>query len=351
LAGASGIGGTSGSTLRVTDTDGDGVPDDIDNCPLVPNPDQKDSNLNGIGDACETPTLRRSTAAFLQAAINGSTTVESKPLTVAQEPPLADQLARIVSFRISSGMSSSASQLATNLVVDLVQVGLVAPLQANDVIKTVLAAVDTVPPTTTATFSPSPNANGWNNSNVTVALNSTDNEPGGTGVREIHFSLTGAQTGSTVVPGSTASVTITAEGSTTVTYFAIDNAGNRETPRILTIRLDKTPPVISGLPAPGCSLWPPNHKLVRVATVSARDALSGLASFGVTGTSNEPPKPGESDIIITGSGLHPRAIELRSERLGTGSSRIYTLTAIASDLAGNTATSTATCIVPHDQRK
>jgi uncharacterized protein YcfL len=36
------------------DTDGDSVCDNKDNCPNVYNPDQKDSNNNGIGDACET---------------------------------------------------------------------------------------------------------------------------------------------------------------------------------------------------------------------------------------------------------------------------------------------------------
>jgi hypothetical protein len=35
------------------DTDGDGVPNGIDNCPTVPNPDQKDSDHDGVGDACE----------------------------------------------------------------------------------------------------------------------------------------------------------------------------------------------------------------------------------------------------------------------------------------------------------
>jgi len=35
------------------DDDNDGVPDSTDNCPLVSNPDQTDSNGNGIGDACE----------------------------------------------------------------------------------------------------------------------------------------------------------------------------------------------------------------------------------------------------------------------------------------------------------
>jgi hypothetical protein len=37
------------------DADGDGIPDDEDNCPFVPNPDQCDENSNGVGDACEPP--------------------------------------------------------------------------------------------------------------------------------------------------------------------------------------------------------------------------------------------------------------------------------------------------------
>jgi hypothetical protein len=35
------------------DADGDGIRDDIDNCPAAPNPSQADCNLNGIGDACD----------------------------------------------------------------------------------------------------------------------------------------------------------------------------------------------------------------------------------------------------------------------------------------------------------
>ena len=39
------------------DTDGDGILDGKDNCPLVYNPDQDDVDANGYGDACESPMM------------------------------------------------------------------------------------------------------------------------------------------------------------------------------------------------------------------------------------------------------------------------------------------------------
>jgi hypothetical protein len=36
------------------DADGDGVCGDVDNCPDVPNADQADGDRNGVGDACDT---------------------------------------------------------------------------------------------------------------------------------------------------------------------------------------------------------------------------------------------------------------------------------------------------------
>jgi hypothetical protein len=101
--------------------------------------------------------------------------------------------------------------------------------------------VDTRAPTTTATPSPDPNAAGWHTTAVSVALAASDGAAG-SGVKEISYTLAGAQTGGAVVAGTSASVPVSAAGITTLTYSATDNAGNTETARALTIRIDPTPP-------------------------------------------------------------------------------------------------------------
>lgn len=113
------------------------------------------------------------------------------------------------------------------------------------------APEDTVLPSTTATPSPGPNAHGWNNGVVRVVLDATDNG-GGSGVKEIRIALSGAASGSEVAQGSSATVEISSEGETTLTYFAVDNNGNEEEAQTLTVRIDMTPPVLNGLPAARC---------------------------------------------------------------------------------------------------
>src|SRR6185503_6196883 len=39
------------------DTDGDSILDPFDNCPFIANPDQLDSNNNGVGDACDSSLI------------------------------------------------------------------------------------------------------------------------------------------------------------------------------------------------------------------------------------------------------------------------------------------------------
>jgi hypothetical protein len=55
------------------DADGDGVPDAQDNCPFTYNPDQADSNHDGIGDACERSLHK------VQNPLNPTRTIPQRP--------------------------------------------------------------------------------------------------------------------------------------------------------------------------------------------------------------------------------------------------------------------------------
>jgi hypothetical protein len=143
--------------------------------------------------------------------------------------------------------------------------------------------LDTTPPTTSATTTPeAPNGqNGWFRSDVKVDLSAADN-PGGSGVKEIIYTLNGGQP--QIVAGSVASFTVSSEGTTTITYFATDNDGSSELPKSLTVKLDKTAPTITPTgrtPAANDDGW--NNTDV-VVTWSCTDAGSGPTSPTVSQT-------------------------------------------------------------------
>jgi hypothetical protein len=101
---------------------------------------------------------------------------------------------------------------------------------------------DLLPPQTTPVIDPPPNANGWNNTDVTVALHAIDNMCG-SGVRSVTYSATGAQPiDSTPEEGPFASKTINTDGITEFRYFATDNANNREAEHLLPIWRDTIAP-------------------------------------------------------------------------------------------------------------
>jgi hypothetical protein len=139
-----------------------------------------------------------------------------------------------------------------------------------------LTPSDTTAPTTIASPSPAANAAGWNNTNVSVSLSATDNA-GGTGVKEITYSASGAQTiGSTTVAGNSVSaISLTAQGTTTLSFFAKDNAGNTEATKTFVVKIDKTAPSVSATPsrADDSNGWY-NHSFS--VTYSGTDGPSGI---------------------------------------------------------------------------
>ena len=135
---------------------------------------------------------------------------------------------------------------------------------------------------------------------------------------------------------------------TTVSYRAVDAAGNEESAKEHVVRLDRTAPDLSGLPS-DCRISPPSHAMVQVAVVGAADGLSGVSTLEVAAESSEPQNPNDPDVVVTPDGNGGYTVALRAERRGNGHGRTYTITAAATDNAGNTQTATATCLVPHDQ--
>jgi VCBS repeat-containing protein len=208
--------------------------------------------------------------------------------------------------------------------------------------------IDATPPVTTARTSSDVAA--WINQPVTVDL-SADDGAGGSGVAEIEYTLSGAQTGHAIVAGDRASFDITADGETTVTYFARDRSGNQEAARSLLIKIDRAAPVMTCSATPS-TLWPVNKALVPFeAHVAVSDAQSGEAGFVLESIrDNDTNKPSDMQGFALGEADLTGA--LRADRSGTAKDgRVYTLTYRGRDSAGNTASCSVVVTVPHDRRK
>jgi hypothetical protein len=155
------------------DIDADGVADDLDNCPEIPNTDQADGNFNGLGDVCETPPLGHSTAAFLRARTDGTTTVEQQTTGVADGPDLSQQLKRVVEIRLANrllaGLPVDPVGTTTNFVNSLVAIGQVPAEQAQALVDQVLFIINDPPVVT-----PVPGQTIGEGSLLTVALQATN---------------------------------------------------------------------------------------------------------------------------------------------------------------------------------
>ncbi len=196
---------------------------------------------------------------------------------------------------------------------------------------------DMVAPTTATAVTGTAGSNGWYTSNVSVALTATDNN-GGSGVKQITYSATGAQTvPQTTQPGGSASLAFSAQGTTTLSYFATDNAGNVESANTLALKIDRTPPAVStsaaivsvndGSTLGSYTAGQLTNQNVAV-TFSCSDSGSGVATL--TGTSSG---------SFSTSGTNPLTVTVTSA--GSG----QTASATCTDTAGNTTTATFSNIV------
>jgi hypothetical protein len=126
--------------------------------------------------------------------------------------------------------------------------------------------IDPSAPATTVTRSVAPNGGGWNNTDVTLDFSAVDTDA--SGVKSV--TVDGATTS-----GSTASKVVSAEGTTTVSYFATDNADNVEGTNTTTVEIDRTGPAGLAITPASSTTW----RSSGTVSLSASDALSGLASI------------------------------------------------------------------------
>lgn len=141
-------------------------------------------------------------------------------------------------------------------------------------------------------------------------------------------------------------------GETTVTCQTTDIFGNTADCSFTVIVEDTTPPMIQHASATPGELWPPNHKMVDVElNVDMFDTCDPSPSCWIYDiTSNE-------DINGKGDGntepdwkvMGNTGVQLRAERAGPNSGRVYTVHFRCMDAAGNLSEGSVDVTVPHDQ--
>jgi uncharacterized repeat protein (TIGR01451 family) len=200
--------------------------------------------------------------------------------------------------------------------------------------------VDTTPPTITL--------NGSNP--MTVECHTSFTDPGATA----HDGCSGD-----FAATASGTVNVNVPGSYTLTYNASDPSGNAATAVTRTVNVvDTTAPTIT-LKNVTISLWPPNHKYqtVNIADLvaSASDGCDGSVSINnvvISKVTSDETENGNgdgntlNDIVIA---ANCKSVQLRSERDGGGNGRVYTITFLVRDAAGNTTTKTAKVTVPENQ--
>jgi hypothetical protein len=157
---------------------------------------------------------------------------------------------------------------------------------------------------------------------------------------------------SLIAEGETADV-ILPIGVNLVTLKVTDTVGASDTADVTITVVDTTPPVVSLHMSPD-KLWPPNHRMKTVqAMLDIQDCDPNTTVELVSVTSNEPDNglgDGDTSGDIAGAslGTDDRSVQVRAERSGTGTGRVYTFVYRVTDSSGNSTDATATVTVPHD---
>ena len=142
-------------------------------------------------------------------------------------------------------------------------------------------------------------SNSWYTSNVTIKVTAgTDSQ---SGVNRTTYSLTGAQALAETAITSGGTFTITADGTTTVTCYTYDNAGNKSTAKTLTIKKDASAPSVASTTVSGGTAGTNGYykSNVTVKITAGSDGHSGVSK--VTYSLSGAQSAGETTITSGGT--------------------------------------------------
>lgn len=141
-----------------------------------------------------------------------------------------------------------------------------------------------------------------------------------------------------------------------VLELAVDDGVNAEVVASIEVEVKDTTGPTLALVCSQTILWPPNHRMVAVTVDTNAADEGGPVTVAASVASNEPLEgTGEGDIAPDWSGIDVDPItgqvtfDLRAERSGSGSGRVYTLTITATDSSGNVSIASCDVVVPKSQ--
>jgi uncharacterized repeat protein (TIGR01451 family) len=116
-----------------------------------------------------------------------------------------------------------------------------------------------------------------------------------------------------------------------------------------SVTASNPPPVISGLSVNQSALWPPDHSMRDIVLAFTVTDNCGVPVLNASVVSNEPIDAignGDGDTTFDWIVIDPNHVQLRAERAGNGSGRIYTITISASDSGGGSSSQAIQVAVP-----
>ena len=266
------------------DSDGDGIQDPVDNCPLFNSPSQLDSDKDGIGDVCDDTPYGKAPTSPGTPEVQGANPTNSGVLTLGWAPatdPEGDRITYSVQHRDADdeawatvGLEIEQPVYTTSPAAEQEEgtwryqvFAYDGTLDSEPALSPPVVVDKTAPAPLTADV-PAPLPSGWHKGSVTVRFDE-HGDP----------TLKDGSNGSGVDPESYDEVvTLTESGSHTLTETARDVAGNAAAATTVSVKVDATRPTVV-MDQGDC----PDDLMVlkgTAATVdwSASDAHSGLAT-------------------------------------------------------------------------